>query len=59
MVLTLGIYCLPSCEWFSRWVYSASPADPVRAAEAAGGVRGDSHETPLAGCYYLLTRVLR
>eukprot|EP00959_Pyramimonas_sp_CCMP1952_P016828 356902-Pyramimonas_sp.AAC.1 len=25
LVLTLGIYCLPSCGWFSRWVYTASP----------------------------------
>eukprot|EP00959_Pyramimonas_sp_CCMP1952_P263387 5507930-Pyramimonas_sp.AAC.1 len=24
-VLTLGIYCLPSCDWFSREVYTASP----------------------------------
>ena len=20
----LGIYCLPSCDWFSSWVYTAS-----------------------------------
>eukprot|EP00959_Pyramimonas_sp_CCMP1952_P452436 9466580-Pyramimonas_sp.AAC.2 len=25
LVLTLGIYCLPSCDWFSRWVYTTSP----------------------------------
>eukprot|EP00976_Prorocentrum_cordatum_P067046 1178563-Prorocentrum_minimum.AAC.3 len=25
LVLTLGIYCLPSCDWFSRWGYTASP----------------------------------
>eukprot|EP00976_Prorocentrum_cordatum_P032418 659056-Prorocentrum_minimum.AAC.1 len=25
LVLTLGIHCLPSCDWFSRWVYIASP----------------------------------
>ena len=25
LVLTLGIYGLPTCDWFSRWVYTASP----------------------------------
>eukprot|EP00976_Prorocentrum_cordatum_P093622 1189444-Prorocentrum_minimum.AAC.1 len=25
LVLMLGIHCLPSCDWFSRWVYTASP----------------------------------
>eukprot|EP00976_Prorocentrum_cordatum_P099803 1191975-Prorocentrum_minimum.AAC.1 len=25
LVLTLGIYRLPSCDWFSCWVYTASP----------------------------------
>eukprot|EP00976_Prorocentrum_cordatum_P080330 1183933-Prorocentrum_minimum.AAC.1 len=25
LVLTLGIYRLPSCDWFSRWVHTASP----------------------------------
>eukprot|EP00959_Pyramimonas_sp_CCMP1952_P061178 1278593-Pyramimonas_sp.AAC.1 len=26
LVLMLGIiYCLPSCDWFSRWQYTASP----------------------------------
>eukprot|EP00976_Prorocentrum_cordatum_P082723 1184937-Prorocentrum_minimum.AAC.7 len=25
LVLTLGICCLPSCDWFSRWVYAVSP----------------------------------
>eukprot|EP00959_Pyramimonas_sp_CCMP1952_P328452 6876231-Pyramimonas_sp.AAC.1 len=24
-VLTLGICCLRSCDWFSHWVYTASP----------------------------------
>eukprot|EP00976_Prorocentrum_cordatum_P071778 1180450-Prorocentrum_minimum.AAC.9 len=24
-VLALGIYYFPSCDWFSRWVYTASP----------------------------------
>eukprot|EP00976_Prorocentrum_cordatum_P096058 1190410-Prorocentrum_minimum.AAC.3 len=21
----MGTYCLPSCDWFSRWVYTVSP----------------------------------
>eukprot|EP00959_Pyramimonas_sp_CCMP1952_P329009 6888043-Pyramimonas_sp.AAC.1 len=25
LVLALGIYCLPSRDWFARWVYTASP----------------------------------
>eukprot|EP00976_Prorocentrum_cordatum_P116510 1196174-Prorocentrum_minimum.AAC.9 len=25
LVLTLGICCLPSCDWFSHWVHTASP----------------------------------
>eukprot|EP00959_Pyramimonas_sp_CCMP1952_P045313 946504-Pyramimonas_sp.AAC.1 len=25
LVLMLGTYYLPSCDWFSRWVYTISP----------------------------------
>ena len=25
LVLTPGTNCLPSCDWLSRWVYTASP----------------------------------
>eukprot|EP00976_Prorocentrum_cordatum_P113948 1195779-Prorocentrum_minimum.AAC.5 len=30
----MGIYCLPSCDWFSRWVYTTSP--PVIGSDGAG-----------------------
>eukprot|EP00959_Pyramimonas_sp_CCMP1952_P456428 9473156-Pyramimonas_sp.AAC.1 len=37
----LGIFCLPSCDWFSRWAYTASSPILGGAGTAGHSLEGD------------------
>eukprot|EP00959_Pyramimonas_sp_CCMP1952_P384045 8048664-Pyramimonas_sp.AAC.2 len=44
----MGIYCLPSCDWFSRWAYTAAPhAIGSQPRGVSGGTHGFDRQSQL------------